>query len=159
MPNGDQSNALNRFPTGESVAAAGAFSGTGAIDFCAAAAANRASVWDSESSGGFIALPKLFVTVLNASSVPRWISSPWIVVRSMFWFSDSHCSTARRSLMRLSSSSTFSVGVNGDARLDQARLRKSMLSIIWPKPLSAMLPASLPCEVFDIGVSRCNRLK
>jgi hypothetical protein len=67
--------------------------GNGAPAACAGAAAS-------------IAPPNDF----SVAIVLRWTSRLWTVVRSMLRFRFSHCSTARRSAMRLSSSSTSSVG-------------------------------------------------
>ncbi len=43
---------------------------------------------------------------LSVASVPRWISRAWIVPCSMFWLSVSQASTAFRSAIFLSRSST-----------------------------------------------------
>src|ERR1700710_3002007 len=48
----------------------------------------------------------------NVASVARCTSSAWIADCSMFRLSLSHCSTARISLIRLSSSSTFVSGAS-----------------------------------------------
>src|SRR5690606_2051777 len=94
----------------------------------------------------------------SAASVPRWTSSAWMVLRSMFWLSESHCSIARRSLIRLSRSSMLAPGSRaaGSAIADQVLLIMSMVSSSWPtcpnpsdarslmpKPLATLL-SSLP---------------
>src|SRR5476651_317304 len=102
----------------------------------------------------------------NVASVARCTSSAWIADCNMFRLSLSHCSTARISLMRLSSSSTFVSGASMSDIMDSdgdppgaaaaangfSFIMSHIFSIMspWGKPV---MPGKLPKGDVSPGVS------